>query len=109
VLLDLLSRLFETLSRAETLLAQPDEDDRAKLVARVAGEYTQLVYLVNKARAEQCAIVGTVIQVSHPLGRADHSVLILSKPHSAKISQGSSSTRFGTLQHLSVSACGLTS
>ena len=66
-LLDLLLRLFETLARAEALLAQPDEDDRAKLVSRVAGEYTQLVYLVNKARAERCVIVDTVTEVSKNL------------------------------------------
>lgn len=61
--MDLLSRLFQTLARAETLLAQPDEDDRAKLVSRVAGEYTQLVYLLHKARAEHCVIVDTVTEV----------------------------------------------
>jgi hypothetical protein len=45
-------------------VAQSDDDDRAKLVMRVAGEYTQLVYLVAKARAENCQIVETVTEVS---------------------------------------------
>ncbi|WVQ84689.1 hypothetical protein IAT38_006844 [Cryptococcus sp. DSM 104549] len=61
-LLDLLQRLFETLSRAETLLDQPhpDEHGSSKMVTRVAGEYTQVVYLLNKAKGEGCAIVSVV-------------------------------------------------
>ncbi|WWC91827.1 uncharacterized protein L201_006774 [Kwoniella dendrophila CBS 6074] len=61
-LLDLLQRLFDTLTRAETLLdTTPDEEHGSvKMITRVAGEYTQVVYLVNKARAEGCAIVDTV-------------------------------------------------
>ncbi|OCF42245.1 hypothetical protein I317_03980 [Kwoniella heveanensis CBS 569] len=72
-LLDLLQRLFDTLSRAEALLDQKPDDDHghgqgsahdqtsnAKLVTRVAGEYTQVVYLANKARLEGCRIVEVV-------------------------------------------------
>ncbi|WVW86287.1 hypothetical protein I302_108329 [Kwoniella bestiolae CBS 10118] len=61
-LLDLLQRLFDTLTRAETLLdTTPDEEHgSAKMINRVAGEYTQVVYLVNKARMEGCAIVDVV-------------------------------------------------
>ncbi|TYJ52897.1 hypothetical protein B9479_006485 [Cryptococcus floricola] len=61
-LLDLLQRLFDTLSRAEALLDQPhhDEQGKGKLVGRVASEYTQVVYLLNKAKAEGCAIVDVV-------------------------------------------------
>ncbi|WWD19735.1 hypothetical protein CI109_104199 [Kwoniella shandongensis] len=61
-LLDLLQRLFDTLSRAETLLDQASDEEHgsAKMVTRVAGEYTQVVYLLNKARAEGCAIVSVV-------------------------------------------------
>ncbi|KGB78784.2 hypothetical protein CNBG_4622 [Cryptococcus deuterogattii R265] len=61
-LLDLLQRLFDTLAKAETLLDSPhtDEVETSKLVTRVAGEYTQIVYLMNKARAEECAIVNVV-------------------------------------------------
>ena len=76
-LLDLLQRLFETLARAEKLLgtggggaighgAGIEDEDRSKLVARVAGEYTQLVYLTKKASAEGCKIVDTVQPVSPP-------------------------------------------
>ncbi|WRT70116.1 uncharacterized protein IL334_007110 [Kwoniella shivajii] len=61
-LLDLLQRLFDTLGRAETLLDSTPEEEHgsAKMVTRVAGEYTQVVYLVNKARMEGCAIVDIV-------------------------------------------------
>ncbi|WWC72121.1 uncharacterized protein I206_106081 [Kwoniella pini CBS 10737] len=61
-LLDLLQRLFDTLTRAETLLdTTPDEEHGSvKMISRVAGEYTQVVYLLNKARAEGCAIVNIV-------------------------------------------------
>ncbi|WVQ77491.1 hypothetical protein IAR50_007177 [Cryptococcus sp. DSM 104548] len=61
-LLDLLQRLFDTLSRAETLLDQPhhDEQGTSKLVGRVASEYTQVIYLLNKAKAEGCAVVDVV-------------------------------------------------
>jgi hypothetical protein len=62
-LLDLLQRLFETLTRAESLLegnTGPAEDDRSKMVQRVAGEYTQLVYLSAKAKAEGCQVVESV-------------------------------------------------
>ncbi|OWZ51634.1 hypothetical protein C356_02186 [Cryptococcus neoformans c45] len=61
-LLDLLQRLFDTLAKAETLLDLPrtDELETSKLVTRVAGEYTQIVYLMNKARTEKCAIVDVV-------------------------------------------------
>ena len=37
-------------------------------MSRVAGEYTQLVYLVKKARAEGCLIVDTVTEVSGTAG-----------------------------------------
>ncbi|OXG85296.1 hypothetical protein C349_02323 [Cryptococcus neoformans var. grubii Br795] len=61
-LLDLLQRLFDTLAKAETLLDLPrtDELETSKLVTRVAGEYTQIVYLMDKARTEKCAIVDVV-------------------------------------------------
>ncbi|ORY35805.1 oligomeric golgi complex component, COG2-domain-containing protein [Naematelia encephala] len=60
-LLDLLQRLFDTLARAEKLLNSPaEDDDRSKLVSRVAGEYTQVVYLLSKARAEGCAVADSV-------------------------------------------------
>jgi hypothetical protein len=62
-LLELLGRLFEALGRAESLLDTEDED-RGKLVQRVAGEYTQLVYLLEKARTEGCKIVDAVEPVS---------------------------------------------
>lgn len=63
--MDLLQRLFDTLTKAETLLDSPhtDEVETSKLVTRVAGEYTQIVYLMNKARAEECAIVNVVEEV----------------------------------------------
>jgi hypothetical protein len=63
--LDLLRRLFDTLARAEKLL---DEHDTQKVdektVQRAAGEYAQLVYLVDKAQAEGCSVVDTVKSVS---------------------------------------------
>lgn len=61
-LLDLLQRLFETLARAEALQDEVhgDNDSTAKGIARLAGEYTQLVYLRNKARGEGCKIAETV-------------------------------------------------
>ncbi|EAL18864.1 hypothetical protein CNBI1250 [Cryptococcus deneoformans B-3501A] len=61
-LLDLLQRLFDTLAKAEALLDLPhtDELETSKLVTRVAGEYSQIVYLMNKARTEECAIVNVV-------------------------------------------------
>ncbi|KAK4687993.1 conserved oligomeric Golgi complex subunit 2, partial [Tremellales sp. Uapishka_1] len=62
-LLDLLQRLFETLARAETLLESSDDEDKAKLVNRVAGEYTQLVYLVSKARAEGCLVMESISEI----------------------------------------------
>lgn len=34
--------------------------DRAKMVSRVAAEYTQVVYLLGKARAEACSVVETI-------------------------------------------------
>lgn len=55
-LLDLLQRLFEILSRAESL----QDSNSSKMVARLAGEYTQLVYLRDKAAAEGCKIVDAV-------------------------------------------------
>ena len=63
-LLDLLQRLFETLTRAEKLLDESEIDERGKMVQRVAGEYAQLVYLLGKAKAEECQIVDTVTPVS---------------------------------------------
>jgi hypothetical protein len=65
-LLDLLQRLFDALSRAEALLANTEETDRAKLVDRLASEYTQLKYLVEKAQAENCKIVDSISPVSDP-------------------------------------------
>ncbi|KAK8853311.1 hypothetical protein IAR55_004015 [Kwoniella newhampshirensis] len=61
-LLDLLQRLFDTLYRAESLLDQASDEEHGstKMVTRVAGEYTQVVYLLNKARTEGCAIVSVV-------------------------------------------------
>lgn len=59
-MLDLLQRLFETLTRAETLLEGQHDDERSKMVQRVAGEYTQLVYLSGKARAEGCQVVNHI-------------------------------------------------
>ncbi|KAL7425101.1 hypothetical protein Q5752_000789 [Cryptotrichosporon argae] len=53
-LLDLLQRLFETLQRAEKLAVPTDE--RARLVSRLAGEYTQVVYLRDKVDAEGCKV-----------------------------------------------------
>lgn len=41
-----------------------EEMDRAKLVDRLASEYTQLKYLVGKAQSEGCKIVDSVIPVS---------------------------------------------
>lgn len=63
--MDLLQRLFDTLAKAETLLDLPrtDELETSKLVTRVAGEYTQIVYLMSKARTEKCAIVDVVEEV----------------------------------------------
>lgn len=65
-LLDLLQRLFDTLSRAEALLTgtQDGETDRAKVIDRLASEYTQLKYLVEKAQAEGCRIVDAITPVS---------------------------------------------
>jgi len=58
----MLQRLFETLTRAEKLLEDGQEEERSKLVQRVAGEYTQLVYLLGKARAEGCQVVDTLAE-----------------------------------------------
>ncbi|TXT08632.1 hypothetical protein VHUM_02760 [Vanrija humicola] len=58
-LLELLQRLFETLARAEALETVGDDTERPKVVQRLAGEYTQLVYLRNKARAEGCKVAET--------------------------------------------------
>lgn len=58
-LLDLLQRLFETLSRAEAL-DNRGLDERPKVVQRLANEFTQLVYLRDKARRENCKIVDNV-------------------------------------------------
>ncbi|CAK9782549.1 unnamed protein product [Cutaneotrichosporon oleaginosum] len=70
-LLDLLQRLFETLARAQALERSPDE--RSKVVARLAGEYTQLVYLRGKARAEGCKIADTVSpEIDALRGRLSH-------------------------------------
>lgn len=55
-LLELLQRLFETLTRAESLDTASDDAERPKAVARLAGEYTQLVYLRNKVRKEGCKL-----------------------------------------------------
>ena len=41
-----------------------EEMDRAKLVDRLASEYTQLKYLVEKAQSEGCKIVDSVTPVS---------------------------------------------
>lgn len=57
-LLDLLQRLFETLARAQAL--ESSNDERGKVVTRLANEYTQLVYLRGKARAEKCKIADSV-------------------------------------------------
>nr|ODO04208.1 hypothetical protein L204_00563 [Cryptococcus depauperatus CBS 7855] len=61
-LLDLLQRLFDTIYRAEILLDQSpsEEHEISKNIARVAGEHTQIVYLLNKARNEGCSIVNIV-------------------------------------------------
>ncbi|KAF8630630.1 hypothetical protein AX15_002781 [Amanita polypyramis BW_CC] len=89
-LLQLLLKISESVSRLESLLLIPSPEDdksellginnskqtattaageaedgkfstnRAKYLARVAAEYTQLVYHVSKARDEQCAFVDTV-------------------------------------------------
>lgn len=56
-LLNLLLHLSESLSRTEALLAAPRD---GKTVSRVANEYTQLVYLVAKAKAEGCAYANEV-------------------------------------------------
>lgn len=58
-LLDLLQRLFETLARAEAL-ESGDAAERPKVVQRLANEYTQLVYLRDKALGERCKIVESV-------------------------------------------------
>lgn len=55
-LLGLLQRLFETLSRAESLDTACEDVERPKAVARLAGEYTQLVYLRDKVRKEGCKL-----------------------------------------------------
>lgn len=45
-----------------------EEMNRAKLVDRLASEYTQLKYLVGKAKSEGCKIVESVTPVSgYPL------------------------------------------
>lgn len=77
----MLQRLFDTLTRAEALLERPDDEDKTKVVARVAGEYTQLVYLVEKARAEGCAIADTIAPVGQSDGMADNSASKLSNRH----------------------------
>ena len=60
-LLDLLLRLFESVSRAETLASSVStEEEHSKQVSRLASEYTQLVYLANKASSEGCKIVATL-------------------------------------------------
>ncbi|KAK2463244.1 hypothetical protein APHAL10511_004899 [Amanita phalloides] len=88
-LLQLLLKISESVSRLESLLLIPSPDDdksrllgvnsskppdlgigaaengkssanRAKYLARVAAEYTQLMYRVSKARDEECAFIDTV-------------------------------------------------
>ena len=61
--MDLLQRLFDALGRAEALLANTEETDRAKLVDRLASEYTQLKYLIQKAQSENCKIVDSISPV----------------------------------------------
>lgn len=58
-LLDLLQRLFETLGRAEAL-ESGSVDERPRVVQRLANEYTQLVYLRDKAKREGCKIVDNI-------------------------------------------------
>jgi len=55
--------LFDALGRAEALLANTEETDRAKLVDRLASEYTQLKYLIQKAQSENCKIVDSISPV----------------------------------------------
>lgn len=71
-LLELLQRLFDTLARAEALMAgtTAEEMDRAKLVDRLASEFTQLKYLMEKAQADGCKIVNAVSPVSRLYSRA---------------------------------------
>ena len=52
--------MFETLTRAENLLEAVNDEDQSKMVQRVANEYTQLVYLLGKIKAEGCAVVDSV-------------------------------------------------
>jgi hypothetical protein len=59
--------LFDALGRAEALLANTEETDRAKLVDRLASEYTQLKYLIQKAQSENCKIVESISPVCPPL------------------------------------------
>ena len=59
----MLNRLFDTLSRAEILLERHEDDDRSKQIARVASEYTQLLYLIKKAKNEGCSVVDSLAAV----------------------------------------------
>ncbi len=59
-MLSMINRMIETVSRAELLWTTRNTGDRAKIVARVASEYNQILYLARKAEAEHCKIVKTL-------------------------------------------------
>jgi hypothetical protein len=78
--------LFDALSRAEALLANTEETDRAKLVDRLASEYTQLKYLVEKATAENCRIVDSISPVSQlHLAHEEEGILLNSVSTRSKV------------------------
>jgi len=56
-------------------LTKEDEEVDAKLVARIANEYTQLTYLVDQARKEECAYVGGIEERMSAIRQSLHSKL----------------------------------
>ncbi|KAL1748768.1 oligomeric golgi complex component, COG2-domain-containing protein [Schizophyllum fasciatum] len=63
-LLHLLLKISENMTRLESLLSitteQEDRTNQAKHLSRVAAEYNQLLYHVNKARSEKCVFVDQI-------------------------------------------------
>lgn len=66
-MLSMINRMIETVTRAELLWTTRTTGDRSKIVARVAGEYNQILYLTRKAEAEHCKIVKTLETVRRRL------------------------------------------